>query len=1523
MRYTLLYLLLIIFGGIATAVDAAASNTDGQSVRLEHFTVNQGLTQNTITGVVEDADGFLWIATGAGLNRFDGHHFHHIEGPEGVFTNRHISMLRLTDDGVLWLAIPNVGLFSLSPEAQNFEQRLGFELIDDWWFAEINHIFRHHDYYYFSNDTSVRRMHVETNELTDVYQVNQQSDNYYDIIRHAIAFDDYIVVATSKGLDAIHTETFAVTEIDYLNDPDAHFNQLNSKYLYVLDPYLYIATVQGLYRLPLQALEQALSAQDSRISLDTEVVAADLNVWQIQSHRHNLLMAAHTGFYQFDTQRDDFSNVLRFADSSVSVFDNSIHHLFIDSDRNIWLGTWFNGLFQWRPQTRVFETIARGVGSFPNLSSNQIWALAEDNDGRLWAGTQNGLNLLDTNSVPVRHEVFFATDDDSAYIHEGTVYNLYPDSVDADVLWLYQSDEMYRFDASSGERTILADLVTDATARELLSEYMWGYQLIDTKLWFANPQGLFSFDTQSLELNSYSEFDAPDFDLMNLYRIVGAAPHAPELIILALASEIWLFDTNTESLQRIYQHDPFQPYSDIYVESMVTDQQGRIWMTLLGHGILIFDQEFKLQQTLTTRTGLPTSDVYQGQLDDNGTLWFSSMNGLLAIDPDTFHSQRFTYRDGTSSNEFNLLASTKLQDGRLAYGSMRGITLFDPSDLSSKTTQLTPRISAISDITTGQRLPVPIRNLHRYQLRLDHDNRGIRVEVSTTSLDRPHEVRYHFELNGREQLSLQGVRDPSIALPRLRPGRYTLSVRAVNPSNGELTAPALLGIHVAYPTFSSPLAVTLYVIALAFLLFLLARYRMQQHAKLRDSMQSAKLSQERLQLAINATKSGIWDWHSADDLLFETRLSHDLGYSNHAAGVTLENYRDYIHRRDYPSLARQWQALLAGERDDIHCSYRMRHSDGHWLWFQDIGHVTARDADGVPERVTGVYQNITNARSTEEKALLFGKAFEQTQDWVLLLNAEQLPMTANRAFCQALGVDEEQIAHYGFNNLAPERIRFYREVVRNLRPGEQWRGEDIVSLASGRYVPVLINISAVADSQTQNHAFVIVVTDISSQKEAEEKLRQLANYDALTGLPNRALLTQRIDAVLSEGALHQQQTALIFMDLDRFKQINDSHGHNVGDKLLCIIGERMLSCVRSSDTVARLGGDEFIVLLTAADEQSVYQTATRILGAVNEPIIIDKHHIRISPSIGIALYPQHGRQRDELLKHADLAMYEAKAAGRNCYRVFKSAMDAKVRQRLNLETELKQAVAQHHVRNHYQPIVDARTQTCRGIELLMRWSINEQPISPETFIPLAEDLGLIVDMTEHAIHRGLADLVRLRRVSPELYLSVNLSVQHLGHTALPHYLNALLEQFELPASALKLEITEGVLIEETVRARRAMQQLNEIGVDLMLDDFGTGYSSLRYLKEFPIEVIKIDRSFTRDIGSSSADEAMIESILAMASNLNKACVAEGVELAAQRDWLMQRNCFLMQGDYFLPARNAQTVEAWLIALKRSGALSPG
>jgi diguanylate cyclase (GGDEF)-like protein/PAS domain S-box-containing protein len=441
--------------------------------------------------------------------------------------------------------------------------------------------------------------------------------------------------------------------------------------------------------------------------------------------------------------------------------------------------------------------------------------------------------------------------------------------------------------------------------------------------------------------------------------------------------------------------------------------------------------------------------------------------------------------------------------------------------------------------------------------------------------------------------------------------------------------------------------------------------------------------------------------------------------------------------------------------------------------------------------------------------------------------------------------------------------------------------------------------------------------DITEQKQVEEKIRHMAHHDALTGLPNRVLLHDRVSQAIAQAQRNREVLALLFIDLDRFKTVNDSLGHHVGDLLLKTVGQRLETCTRGSDTIARIGGDEFVVLLGDLDQpEDARHVALKVLDALAEPVTIDTHELRVTPSIGICAYPHDGADVETLMRNADTAMYHAKQMGRNNYQFFTQAMNDAAQERLLLENDLRHAVERGEFILHYQPQLDLKSGRIIGFEALVRWMHPQRGlVGPSQFVPAAEETGLIGQIGEWVLREACSQARAWHRAGhSELQVSVNCSAQQFQRESFVEAVGAVLRETGLPAQRLDLEITESVIIQHSEAVIARFQALDDMGVRISIDDFGTGYSSLSYLKRFAIHQLKIDQSFVRDISSDPDDAAIVSAIIAIAHSLGLQVVAEGLEAPEQLAFLRSLGCDVAQGYYFskpVPAEEfGRLLETW-------------
>jgi len=465
----------------------------------------------------------------------------------------------------------------------------------------------------------------------------------------------------------------------------------------------------------------------------------------------------------------------------------------------------------------------------------------------------------------------------------------------------------------------------------------------------------------------------------------------------------------------------------------------------------------------------------------------------------------------------------------------------------------------------------------------------------------------------------------------------------------------------------------------------------------------------------------------------------------------------------------------------------------------------------------------------------------------------------------------------------------------------------------GSIIDISLSITLLYDSKGDINGGMGIFTDITERKQAEEMIKYMAYHDSLTQLPNRNLFNERLKQALANAERNKTNVAVLFIDLDRFKVINDSLGHAFGDLLLKSVSRRLQGCLRDHDTIARQGGDEFTVILHDCTEESAKNVAERMINELANPFVLNNHEVTISPSIGISLYPSDGTNPDTLIRNADRAMYQAKDHGKNNYQFYEKDMEAQYTKRLKLENDLRKALARKEFVLYYQPQVDIHSHEVIGVEALIRWNHPENGfISPAEFIPLAEETGLIVPIGEWVLYTACLQNKAWQDAGyTPMRMSVNLSARQFRQTDIDVLVDRVLKETGLDPKYLDLEITENMSMFDVDMTTETLQKLKRLGVNISIDDFGTGYSSLNYLKRFPIDSLKIDQSFVHDIHSDTDDAAIVKAILAMAHSLDLKVVAEGVETERQLSFLKEQKCDQAQGYYFNRPLSPEHLESML------------
>jgi len=686
------------------------------------------------------------------------------------------------------------------------------------------------------------------------------------------------------------------------------------------------------------------------------------------------------------------------------------------------------------------------------------------------------------------------------------------------------------------------------------------------------------------------------------------------------------------------------------------------------------------------------------------------------------------------------------------------------------------------------------------------------------------------------------------------------------------------------------------------------RYKVDQ--ELRDSQLDLELSQELAHI-------GSWSWDINTNLItWSKELYRIYGYDpneyiGNLLGIIINSSHPDDRERVKKSIINDSKFMLGNGEIE----YRIVKPDGSQRIVKGIGK-GVRDKHGKIIRRVGIIQDVTDKVLSENTMRKQSRALEQTEDLVMITDCHGCIEFVNQAFENTTGYSHLELL--GKNprilNSGEHDQAYFNNMWKTILEGKSYRDVMLNIRKDGTFYFEEKTISPLTDNNGVVTHFISTGKDVTSQIEDQKRMRFLAHHDVLTELPNRALFSDRLEHALDRRRESEEKLALIFIDLDRFKIINDTLGHEAGDRLLESLSKRLLECQRKEDTVARLGGDEFAVLLEDIKSiEEVASIARKLISSLSTSFILDNHELFVTASLGISIFPEDGTDTGTLLKHADIAMYRAKDLGRNTYQFYSSDMSSKAFQRLTVETSLRQALEKEEFNLLYQPQFDVNTGRVFGVEALLRWQHPEfGNVSPSEFIPILEETGQIIEVGAWVLRQACTQAAYWNNVHKDpIRISVNVSTRQFSSTSFNETLNTVLSETGLDPKYLEIEITESILLANTPNVQQSFDALLDKNVRLALDDFGTGYSSLSYLKRFPISMLKIDRSFIRDITMDPDDANIVEAIIALANSMNIQVIAEGVETEQQQAFLGERGCNAIQGYLYSPPVPAEELATFI------------
>ncbi|GAA0854788.1 EAL domain-containing protein [Aliiglaciecola litoralis] len=1497
-----MFLVLLFSWYLAASAYAAPLINEPKFVQLS---TSHGLSQDSVNDLLIDAHGFLWVATASGLNRFDGYRVVQFDGRQRMLSDMGVEVLFEDNQGDIWVGSTRSGLFKIEIATGNTTLIESFRKEQEAISDRVTSIHQlSNNQLIVTTDRGVFIVNPDLATASSLYTLPEEQQSPEFRIHAAVFTDGLLLMGRQDGLFWVDLETdpSQVKKL-HLRDGNITINTLKVD----SEQTIWIGSQFGLF-----------SASIDDIRTDTiEVHALEKSIFSVfETDYGSLYLGTDDGLYSYDSKSSQLQHYFRPSDSRYYLSSDDVTAIETDNNGNLWIGSIFDGALYWSTQGVKFENVRQNKEETMQLSSNSVLSFAQFDTKGLWVGTLSGLNYYDfeehdivgnwllKNNVgaqqsKIRH---LATWGDSTLL------------VNTDKGLIFFDIKTLSSSPPKSDSQATADLLN-----QRLNSFLQGP--LDS-YWFTTREGFYRYQPESGRVVPVKELNN-QIDPSVTYGFIGVSKVHPDVMWISGKEKLWAFNAKTGAVQIVHQLERSSMGQPVYAESVLQDNKGTLWITYPGAGLVGLDATiYTPKYGFDKQNLLPSNVVFGLRQDASNAIWMSSHAGLLKFNPSGPYLQQYGISQGLDGKEFNALAHATLKDNRLVYGSQKGFTVFDPLEFESHDGK-PPSVSITSIRLSSNPLVMPLIDLNQQVVSLKHSDAGLTIEFSTLAFEHQTSTQYQYRLDGSDSYIYPATTDSQVTFPKLDPGEYVFSAVAFDPITGAESEPASVIIKVKYAPWFSPFAYAAYIFVFVTLVLFWWYRRDVQNKQIMMARDQALQSKNRLTLALTASNSNVWEWRSATNQFYMPRLSEELGYDSTDNLVSFDRHLELIHEEDQNLYSSNWTAFIDKHSDGLDVTYRIKSASGEWIWYRDVGNEVVNNSLSRESVVAGTYSNVTESVADREKVRLFGEAFKHTRDWVVIFNTKMMPVAVNAAFCEAFGINEHGDLKIQLTRLfkldAEYPPRFWKKLS-ELHITGHWKGEEQLVIDEGKVSNVLINMTSIASMRAKGDIdyYLMIMSDISEQKEAENELRRLANFDGLTDLPNRTLLLDRIKHGIDHAARHKSKMGVFFIDLDRFKQVNDSLGHKAGDELLKVVAQRLTNLLRQDDTVARLGGDEFVVMVEEVkhpDRLSIL--AQQLIDVLEAPIQLGNQTVSVSSSVGIAIYPGDAATPEELLRNADLAMYHAKEQGRSNFQYFTEHMNEKAQQRLLMENRLKKAHQSKVFINYYQPIVNITLGQVEGFELLMRWPDPDGMVPPDEFIPVAEELGLIENMTWDALERAMPVLSEWQSKDREVYLSVNLSARHFERQISIDHIVLLLEQYGLPVSSLRFEITESALMRDYERALEYMESMREQGFIIALDDFGTGYSSLKYLKEFPIQVLKVDKSFVDDIGKNKSNEALVLTTLRMAESLDMYCVAEGIEQPDQIEFFRQHGCHHLQGYFYSkPVPNDETAEliarSWLV-----------
>jgi diguanylate cyclase (GGDEF)-like protein/PAS domain S-box-containing protein len=1489
-------------------------------LKFNQLSTLDGLSNSNVFGITQDKQGFIWFGTEDGLNRFDGNNivtYRHNSNDVNSIANNVIRKIFYDSEQTLWVGTQN-GLSRYNRELDNFDNF--FNIANNDYSLRDNIIW---DIY--QNKSNLIKPLLWISTTNGLHTLTMGSDdknitfqrikirNYNDKLKEIkTIFQDkqqnYWLGSFKHG---IHLLSKNFTYLGSLSSQNKYDLNINAKSLFdikVIDNHYWLGTDNGLFIVDDRyKLVTHLTADNTKENRDTEQRLLSNDIRSIaQFNENHVWLATHKGLNTINLLNDQIDSYQNNAHAT-SLSENWLMDIFQDTNDSMWLASYGGGLNKHSPLTSLFHH------GLPTKESNnfRVESFAETSDGTIWLSSEEqGLYSISLDGILKKRDVPL----------DKNIRKVIADNTPH--LWLQLTDNnILKFDPTKNTLTEHSKWSTSSnySTDSLLT-------IIKDDFWYLNEEGLLTNYQISKQIIS-------SYPLSNNDRIINFQVVDNNVLwVLTKNNKILTFDT----LNKVFNDTNIKlpmTIDDMYGNKLRVSKEW-LWFGSGLQGIALINRQTNQITIFDESIGLPNRFIASILIDDKQNAWLATNTGIVIINPFTEAITKFD-KDFTINNpEFIEFSSLKSSHNNMYMGGSNGYYQFLPSDISQVTQKIEKPIFTnlyvankkinIKDADKKNTAAIePTYEISKQlnfleQVELAYKQSPISFEFVSPNTKLPSQLGYKYRLLELEQnwvdaATETGFRNNRATYTNLSSGDYIFEVQSYDvhrPSNSKTSR---LNVRILPPWWLT--TSMLFVYALTTLLILI--YVTQQYRNKKLYNLQIRESEERLKLSLWGSGDEMWDWNIVTGKIYRSNIWGILDFpqdgtrNSSSEKNSLGNDNTNVHQHD---IARVKQALdehFSNNKEYFEATYRVRDKNNNWVWILDRGKIVEWDDNNNATRMTGTLKDISQIKKAEERLKLFARCIQNISDAVVIYDRQFITVDVNKAFQRITGKTKTKMlgTSLSFNQYP---ATFSQNIKKHLLTKGSWHGEvENLHVDGSRFLAEL-NIDIIHDENGNISHFVGVFSDITTRKETEAELIKLASSDTLTSLPNRAFFQANQARLVKKNINH----ALLVFDLDNFKKINDSMGHQLGDNILCQVATRMLALSNKKDTVYRLGGDEFsIIIEDTNDIHTITSLAKNILSTIAKPYKLSNQEIVLYSSIGIVLFPEDGLTGHELLKNADTAMYHAKGSGGNKYQFFSDSMNKKAVKRLQIENLIRHGLKEDSFSVYYQPKIEISTGKVAGMEALVRFETpTKGVVSPVVFIPVSEETGQIIDIGEIVLRK--ACFATKKWVDAGLFdgrVAVNLSAVQFTQANLVEQITNILKESQLPAKHLELEITEGTVMGSPQVAIDTMLQIRAMGIHLSLDDFGTGYSSLAYLRKFPLNTLKIDKAFVDDIEQSEQGRNMVATIVTIAHNLGMDVVAEGVETNKQLNFLAKLHCEQLQGYLYSKPLATEHFQKYLLA----------